>query len=395
MLPDKLIPATITHAQIAPSYLDATDLPWIEVLLDQLRQFIGRPERDLDERLSLPFPCAAPPFKLRATIACVRKMWQPVVDAAIKPPKARELLFLAGAADEHNDRAQVIARVAAEQGLSVGALEHAIIADLPGERRLRPPAVELDARGVAQHVNELIVRSLLARARRVIIRAEGAIRAVVRQAKLSGLLCILRDEPTGPVLEISGPFSLFRHTVLYGRALGSLLGRLPYCGRFELTAHCCLRDQEAVFSLRSDDSIFRLTPGSLPRAYDSNVEARFARDLKRAAPDWELVREPEAIRAGRTLVFPDFAIVHRLDPRRRFLIEIAGFWTAEYLTKKLAALHSMGRRDLILCIDSAHQCDDAELPPLAGVLRYKRHVEVKDLVRIIEQAGPTADGVLP
>lgn len=386
MLPEKLIPATIAHGQITPSYLDPTDLPWIGVLLDELRRFEGRPERALDERLALPLPCSAPPFKLRATVPCLRKLWQPQVDAALAPATAREIVFLAAASSNGRDRAHVLAQVAEAQSISLEALEHALIADLPGERRVRPPARAPDPREIVRRVNEQMVRSLLARASRVSIRAEGSIRAVVRQAKLAGLLCTLRDEASHPVLEISGPFSLFRHTVLYGRALGSLLGRLSYCASFELTAHCRLRDQAATFTLRSDDPLFQLEPGASPRAYDSKVEERFARDLTRHLPDWDLLREPEAIRAGGTLIFPDFALVHRLDPQRRLLIEIVGFWTSEYLAKKLAALHQVGRRDLILCIDAALKCDDAELPAHASILRYKRRIRVAELVGLIERA---------
>ena len=38
--------------------------------------------------------------------------------------------------------------------------------------------------------------------------------------------------------------------------------------------------------------------------------------------NWDVVREPEAIRSGRTLIFPDFMLCHRLQPERRVLVEI-------------------------------------------------------------------------
>lgn len=36
--------------------------------------------------------------------------------------------------------------------------------------------------------------------------------------------------------------------------------------------------------------------------------------------------------AAGTLIFPDFELVHRRERERRWLLEIAGFWTPEYLT---------------------------------------------------------------
>jgi hypothetical protein len=41
------------------------------------------------------------------------------------------------------------------------------------------------------------------------------------------------------------------------------------------------RGQEAIYLLRSDDPIFQLVPGSISRAFESEVEARFAKDVKR------------------------------------------------------------------------------------------------------------------
>jgi len=60
--------------------------------------------------------------------------------------------------------------------------------------------------------------------------------------------------------------------------------------------------------------------------YDRKLEERFARDFRRVAPEWDVIREPEAVQAGGTLIFPDFALRHRAD-RRRWLVEIVCFWT--------------------------------------------------------------------
>jgi hypothetical protein len=88
---------------------------------------------------------------------------------------------------------------------------------------------------------------------------------------------------------------VFRHTLLYGRALGELVQFLPHCAHFKLRADCVLRGQVAILDVQSGDPIF---PAEEPKPFDSKLEERFARDLKRAAPDWDLVREPEPVPAG-------------------------------------------------------------------------------------------------
>jgi predicted nuclease of restriction endonuclease-like RecB superfamily len=120
------------------------------------------------------------------------------------------------------------------------------------------------------------------------------------------------------VLDLSGPLSLFRRTLLYGRALGGLVPQLAWCQSFRLQAVCALQGRSLV------------------------LEERFARDFRRTAPGWDVVHEPEPVAAGDALVFPDFALQHRLDPSRRWLLEIVGFWTPEYLARKLASYRAAG-----------------------------------------------------
>ena len=100
-----------------------------------------------------------------------------------------------------------------------------------------------------------------------------------------------------------------------------------------------------------------------------------------------MVREPEPLRLGSgRLIFPDFALVHRRDPERRWLLEIVGFWTESYLADKLARLRGARIDRLILCVDAARACDDDAVPEGAEVLRYRRRVDAKQVLARIEAA---------
>ena len=217
---------------------------------------------------------------------------------------------------------------------------------------------------------------MLFRAVHVRIAAAGDVRRVVRLAKLQGLICTVRPRPE-PELSISGPYALFRRTLVYGRALAALLPALAWCPRFRLVAECMPAGEPSELRLQSGDPIF---PGTAPRRFDSRVEERFARDIARLAPDWNVVREPEAIPAGGSLVFPDFALEHRLDGRR-WLIEILGFWSPTYVTRKLAGLRAAGIPNLVLCLADGRNCAEDELPPLARVVRYRRWVDATAVLR--------------
>jgi predicted nuclease of restriction endonuclease-like RecB superfamily len=296
----------------------------------------------------------------------------------VPPREARAALFMAAARGELT-RDEVVSGTAAALGVSPGVLLDSLFADLPGERLAVPPR-SLDPADVVLRSNLALAQGLLARAHSVRISLEGNARAVVRHAALRGLICAVArgTAADGAHLELSGPYAIFRKTLLYGRALGAVVPVLAWTRRFELTAHCDVRGRSALVTLASGDPIF---PAAEPRRFDSRVEERFARDFGRIAPGWTIVREPEPIDAEGHLFFPDFAIHPRTDPRRRWLVEIVGFWTSEYLTTKLERLRRARVSNLIVCIDEDRNVGTRELPSGAAVVRYRRRV---DAVRVLE-----------
>ena len=152
--------------------------------------------------------------------------------------------------------------------------------------------------------------------------------------------------------------------------------------RFELSARCVLSSPRdtAELIVRSGDPV---VPAAPLEPFDSRLEERFARDFGRIALDWDVIREPEGVPVGQGWIFPDFLLRHRrLD--KAFLVEIVGFWTAEYLLNKLAKLRAARIENLIVCVDEARNCGSDALPANARVLRYRRRVPADKVLRIIE-----------
>jgi predicted nuclease of restriction endonuclease-like RecB superfamily len=396
LLSESDLPLRIIEERAYLDFLGPQDEPWLRVLLGEMARFEGRRRRELAERLSEPLPCEAPYFKRRAATRTLLRLWRPESGAnGTRPPDpdpARPLprpaglraeLFGAAAASEA-PTASVVFEMALRLGLAPGALLESLFADLPGERPVRAPDRPPTPVEAALRTNLAIAQAVLMRASRIDLQVEGGVRPIVRLAKLRGLLCTIVDlpGPSRPVLEISGPFSLFHHTLLYGRALAELLPHLAWCARFELRAACALRGRLATVSLGSGDPIF---PAAAPTPFDSRLEERFARDVGRLAPDWDLIREPEPVRTGTTLIFPDFLLRHRLHPERRVLIEIVGFWTPEYLSSKLEKLRQAELPACILCVDEDRACAPGDLPPDMPVIRFRRRVDAAAVLRQAER----------
>jgi uncharacterized protein len=308
--------------------------------------------------------------------------------SAVPPKEARAAVFREAAATRA-PRGAVLTRVAESFGVSALEMERALFADLRGERRVAALPKSVSPARLATDANVAIVSALVRRAAHVRISAWGNARALVRHARLMGLICNLSsaeprsEAPDGVVLDVSGPFALFRHTEVYGRALASLVPRLA-CHEYELSAACALGrgDQLSTLVLRSGDPIG--TGRELVR-HDSRLEARFERDFRRATSDWDVSREPRPVAAAGALIFPDFELIHRRDQSRRWLLEIVGFWTQKHLSEKLARLRAAGIERLVLCIDQNRHCAEGDLPADARIVRYKTRIDPAAVLAIIDR----------
>jgi predicted nuclease of restriction endonuclease-like RecB superfamily len=382
LLPASLLLCSLRGDEVVPRFLGENDHPWLRLLLEEYDRYVGRPQRELQERLGDPLGGGAFSDKQRLAVQVLRRLCGTQLRSEVLPKRARAVVF-GKAAQNAENRDTILSSAAEVLDVSPIALEKALFADLPGERVVTPLEHPLSPLELALRANLALAQGFVFRAAGVKIEVEGNARAVVRYAKLRGLICrVARSrEAADAVMEISGPFALFRHTLVYGRALGDTIPLLSWCRRFRLRADCMLRGRRRTLRLASGDPIF---PSSEPRRYDSLIEERFARDFMRLAPDWDVVREPEPVESDGSLIFPDFAIQHRTDASRRWLLEIVGFWTPDYVTRKLAQYRAASISNLILCIDADRCCQDGDLPQHALVIRYRRRVDAAEVYRRIE-----------
>lgn len=407
MLPEALLQYTLRGDDLIPRYLGAHDHPWIRSVVDLYVACAGQPRRELDARLAPPLDPTVPVGPRLMVLAMLDRLTsgspragtsgvgearsKPAAAAAVPPGEVRKRLVLAAqqARDAGAyDRARVIATVADPLGVTPEEIDVLLQADLPSERPLGTAPFALDPVEIALRTNLALVQGLVQRASWVRVVVTGNARAVVRVAQLQRLLCTVH--PAGPArvrLELSGPYALFRRTTLYGRALASILPFLPWCEHFALTAECTVRGRSARLRVAHGDPI---RPATAPRQYDSALEARFVRSFVRHTERWDLIREPEPLVAGDALIYPDFAARWRSDPTRVWYIEIVGFWTAEYLERKLQRFSVARVSNLILVVDEARDCDARELPEHVHLLRFKRSVDARAVLAVMEAGDEEA-----
>jgi len=133
--------------------------------------------------------------------------------------------------------------------------------------------------------------------------------------------------------------------------------------------------------------------------FDSGIEERFYNEFlsSPASKGWELIREPDAVFTGKTVFIPDFKFKHKEIGIETYF-EIVGFWTEEYIKRKLSKLRAMPFAMLVAidrnlaCFNSANFELGLDQPvilfsrkvPVGEVLRYLAKVEGEEIKKQVE-----------
>jgi uncharacterized protein len=382
LLPESDIPVRLVDNDAHLDFLGAQDDPWLRLLIAEFERFEGRSRRQLSEALAGPMSRPAPQWKRRAAARILFRLWDREQPKGIHPSLLREVLFRC-AAQSKAERARVREETAFVLQIPPEQLSRWLFCDLPSERLMQRPTQVTTPQMLRQETNLAIAQATLMRAASVTIDLVGNARAIVRLARLRGLLCSVVANPNQgpPTLSLSGPYALFRHTVLYGKALAEILPHLAWCNRYELRAQCRLQGRFRDVFLDQDSPI---APAKEPKPFDSKLEQRLADELQPHATEWHVIREPEPLTAGTHLIFPDFLLQHRLHPERRVLVELAGFWTPEYLSQKFARLAEANAPNLIVCVDAERACGVQAAHESLRLLPYRGYVDAKALMARVE-----------
>jgi uncharacterized protein len=362
------------------SLLDETDRPWVAALLDLVEHSLGVPWRVLLERVEL--AALAPASRTNLVLAALRRL---TGGGAARGRVARRVraLVLGHPALDAAARATRLEAASAALGIAAEDLETLLWADIARERPVtlpggRPAELAVMALANLERIERCVRR---AHGVRIWLREQEASHGLVRAASRHGVIAkVLREDAGGLTLELAGPLSLFHATTVYGRALAALVGLLADHADFELVIAGDPADREPDKSrARSSASReLRVTPPViLPpvrvrgRRAPSPAE-RLAHDLE--ARGWSVLRAPEPIASGQTLLFPDLAA---LPPgaREPVLVELIGFSTADYLAHRLASYHAAGAGRVVLCVDERR--GSVAIAP--GVLPFTRRVDPDQL----------------
>jgi uncharacterized protein len=248
-----------------------------------------------------------------------------------------------------------------ERPISGAELEASLYADLKENQLVAFEPVE--AQWLLERYNLAQAQGVLYRSSELVITAHrndpGEYKLLFRYLKLFGLMHrITGDVDAGYSIFLDGPASLFKPSTRYGIQFAKFLPAMLHASKWSLDA---LIHPRAQFSDQSQppEAHFTLDSGTTLKShyakgkvFDSILEHSFAERFEKTKQPvgsaWKLEREVDLVDLGGTVMIPDFRLVH--SDGRAVLLEIVGFWRADYLRRKFDKLRRSNRRDIVIAV---------------------------------------------
>ncbi len=254
---------------------------------------------------------------------------------------------------EHSEQ-KVKQRIAEELGVGWPELRGRLFSDLIENHTLRTFHPPVESSDLLSRYNVAQTQAALLDAVSIRIDATADWKMILRYAKLAGLMHRITRTESGYRFEFDGAASVLRSTHRYGAAMAKFLPGLIACRGWSMTA-TMKHDRRSPASWMggvrlelNDRSGLKSSVAGTPES-DSEVErqliAAWGEDRQQG---WRLVREGDILHRGQRVFMPDFVLEH-LDGRR-MLVEIAGYWTPEYIAHKAEVLREFSDVPILVAV---------------------------------------------
>ena len=278
--------------------------------------------------------------------------------------------------------AEKVEEIAATLQMDAQTLRASLYADLKDRQRIHAVDLALTPEALIQRYNTALAQAMVYRATRMVLDVYDNYRLLFKYMKLTGLMHGITPLPAGYRIDIDGPVSLFTHSERYGCAMANLIPAMLKCRQWRLAAKVHVGNEEKIFRLSPRDGLTSHYRDE-PQFNSRYEEALFARFSKSARHKWVIEREGAILALGDTVMIPDFKFTHP-DGRVAHL-EIVGFWTPQYLTRKLEKCRNSPYNNLIIAIPAALNC--AREAFSGEVIHFKGSLLLKDLLPSLERVA--------
>ncbi|WP_323675057.1 DUF790 family protein [Halorubellus sp. PRR65] len=386
-----------------PVFADRASRPLAARVVGTFQGHVGEPRLDLDDALRA-LEGDAEDFKLvRGLAKCCERTASFETRAPVVPSSARRAAFVAaeerGGVVTPAERERALARAADSLAVDVDDVDASLFADLDERQVLAAFDAPWDPEGLLAQYNLSLAQTALFDAVEVRVRSSDP-KALVSAVKRLRLMYEIRRTDDGPEagegtasireVVVTGPDALFSRSRRYGTRFARLLRTVAKASDWRVEATVDDHGTERELVLSADDPV--RVPDADPVAdveFDSGVEADFAARFQGLDLDWVLSREPEPLATGHRVMIPDFAFDYApggdpdVGPDFRAFFEVMGFWTPEYVEKKLGQLATVEDVEMVVAVDESLGVGEDVAATNAAVVPYSGSVRVKDVVDVL------------
>ncbi len=311
-----------------------------------------------------------------------------VFQSKIDPVDLRRKIFQVteklGIPTTSEKRQKILAIVASEMRLSKDDVEKNFYSDLDSELVLEkfraPSAFEL-----LEEYNLGLTQTLLFDATELNFTASGNWQDIFHAIKKFGLIYEVCND-NGLWVKIDGPGSLFKLTRRYGVGMAKLLPIIIANPDWKINAKVLWKFTNEIYDFKIESQKYAslLKKPRLPTViYDSSMELDFASQFQALTTGWVLKREPEPVIAGKNVIIPDFSLE---KAGIKIFLEIVGFWTEEYLLRKIEKLKQVEVKTLLLVNESlaCEKLSALEKRSQIDIIYYHNKIPLGPILRYLE-----------
>ena len=290
-----------------------------------------------------------------------------------------------GPTTDPEQRKTLIEKVASDIKTSSKELEDSMYADLENELTLQQFDI-ITPQELLEKYNLSLAQTLLFDSTELKFTVSGNWQNIFFKAKRLGLIYEAYKSSEFWV-KVDGPASLFKLTRRYGTAIAKLLPAIIMSPKWTVEAKILWKFTNMIYNFKLYSWKHNILFGSqeITESFDSSVEENFASRFQALNSEWQLKREPEPVIAGQQVIIPDFSF-----ERENIILymEVVGFWTKEYLQRKMIKLKKTEER-ILVAVDENLACErltKLEKQQNLNILYYRKKIPLAPILHYLQEA---------
>ena len=391
MLPSNLLVVWKRKGQIQPRYAKFTDenLEVAKGLIEAYKSHVGEKKKVLKDFITELEDKGYEYRFVRGLSLLLDRRSKFNCEQSVRPADLRRRIFEVteelGIPTDSKQRNRIIRSVASELKLTSETVEKLLYADLESELILEECKLPTPS-DLLREYNLSLTQTLLFNSLELSFTASGNWQNIFYTVKKLGLIYEVYRE-NGVKVRIDGPAALFKLTRRYGTAIAKLLPAIIVNPQWSINGKILWKYTNEICDFKLTSLTHRQVlrvPRLPPKPFDSKVEEDFAKKFQALKSEWLLKREPEPVPAGKQVIIPDFSIERE---GIRVYMEVVGFWTLEYLLRKIKKLNKI-KENMLLLVNERLACEKLvklEKRKNLDVIYYKNKIKLAPILSYLEE----------